>query len=54
MPDGADAVVQIENTEALQPAANGNRRVKIKQVGMSSNMTKNFSLVENIPGEVAS
>ncbi|KAK9861036.1 hypothetical protein WJX84_007974, partial [Apatococcus fuscideae] len=31
VPSGADAVVQIENTEQLPPAADGKRRVRIKQ-----------------------
>lgn len=32
MPKGADAVVQIENTEQLPAAQSGRRRVRIKQV----------------------
>ncbi len=33
MPEGADAVVQIENTEQLPPGQDGKRRVRIVKVG---------------------
>lgn len=35
MPEGADAVVQIENTEQLPPSASGTKRVKIVKVILS-------------------
>lgn len=35
VPEGADAVVQIENSEQLPPAASGNKRVKINKVRAS-------------------
>ena len=36
VPKGADAVVQIENTEQLESAPSGMRRVRILQVGVQS------------------
>ena len=34
MPEGADAVVQIENTEQLPPGQGAKRRVRIVKVGL--------------------